>query len=66
MINIKDLTITNDGALHRLSVSFDEYDADGKVTRANVRMSRVITDPNIGAHVDAVRDYVMNVIKQEG
>lgn len=66
MINIKDVTITKDGDFDRLSLSFDEIDNNGKMVRSNVRMSRLVTDDAIRKNINAIRDYALTIIEQEG
>lgn len=65
MINLKNISITNDGALKRISVSYDELTEDGKTISVNNRISRVVTDELILDNIANIENYVETVI-QEG
>lgn len=63
MINLKNISITNDGALKRVSVSYDELSEDGKTVSTNNRVSRVITDDLILDNITNIENYVNKVIE---
>lgn len=65
MINLKNISITNDGALKRVSISYDELTEDGKTISTNNRISRVVTDELILDNIANIENYVETVI-QEG
>lgn len=65
MINLKNISITNDGALKRVSISYDELTDDGKTISTNNRISRVVTDELILDNIANIENYVETVI-QEG
>jgi len=69
MISVKNLNITRDGDVQRVSATFDEYDNEGKTVRANARISRVLTDDKAGKalskEVNDVIDFITKAIEKE-
>jgi hypothetical protein len=69
MINVKNLNITSDGKIQRISATFDEFDSEGKTIRANARISRVLTDDKAGKalskEVNDVIDFITKAIEKE-
>ena len=64
MINTKNISITNDGALKRISVSYDELTEDGKTISTNNRISRVVTDELILDSIANIENYVDTIIEE--
>jgi hypothetical protein len=64
MINLKNISITNDGALKRISVSYDELSDEGKTISTNNRVSRVVTDDLILDNIASIENFVNTVIEE--
>ena len=64
MINLKNISITNDGALKRVSISYDELTEDGKTISTNNRISRVVTDELILDNIANIENYVDTIIEE--
>ncbi len=64
MVNVKNISITNDGALKRVSVSYDELSEDGKTVSTNNRVSRVVTDDLILDNIANIENYVNAIIEE--
>ena len=64
MVNVKNISITNDGALKRVSVSYDELSEDGKTVSTNNRVSRVVTDDLILDNITNIENYVNAIIEE--
>ena len=63
MVNIKNVTISKDGDFNKLSFMYDLVDDEGKIIGTNNRITRIITDETILAHMDAIKDYGLTVIE---
>lgn len=64
MVNVKNISITNDGALKRISVSYDELSDEGKTISTNNRVSRVVTDDLILDNIANIENYVNTIIEE--
>lgn len=64
MKNIKGFAVSTDGTMKRLAVTYDAIDDEGKVTKANVRVNRLITDDNALAAVDELLSYAQSLIEE--
>lgn len=64
MVNVKNISITNDGALKRISVSYDELSDEGKTISTNNRVSRVVTDDLILDNIASIENYVNAIIEE--
>lgn len=64
MINVKNIAITNDGTLRRVSVTWDEIDDDGKTISVNNRKSRIVTDEAVLDAISTIEDYVNSIIEE--
>jgi hypothetical protein len=64
MKNIKGFAVSTDGTMKRLAVTYDVIDDEGKVTKANVRVNRLITDDNALAAVDELLNYAQSLIEE--
>lgn len=64
MINLKNISITNDGALKRISVAYDELSDEGKTISTNNRVSRVVTDDLILDNIASIENFVNTVIEE--
>lgn len=66
MVNIKNITISNDGNLKRVSASYDMYDENGKMTRTNIRISRaIVANGELEKEIADVTDYITKLIEEE-
>lgn len=64
MKNIKGFAVSTDGTMKRLAVTHDVIDDEGKVTKANVRVNRLITDDSALSAVDELLSYAQSLIEE--
>ena len=64
MKNIKGFAASTDGTMKRLAVTYDVIDDEGKVTKANVRVNRLITDDSALSAVDELLSYAQSLIEE--
>ena len=64
MKNIKGFAVSTDGTMKRLAVTYDVIDDEGKVTKANVRVNRLITDDSALSAVDELLSYAQSLIEE--
>lgn len=64
MLNIKGLSISTDGDMKRLATTFDEINDNGKVTKSNARINRLVTDEEALAAIDVLWNYASQVIEE--
>ena len=64
MINIQNISFSTDGQNKRVSVSWDEIDAEGRTISTNQRMSRIITDKTLLGYVGNITDIIEDMISK--
>lgn len=64
MINIKNVTIAQDGSFKKLSVMYDELDDSGKTIGTNNRLTRVVTDDTVLEAIDTIDTFIESVIEE--
>lgn len=64
MKNLKSLTITTDGSVKRISITYDVIDDNGKVTGPNKRLNRVITDATALKSVVGVEKIAASLMEE--
>ena len=60
---ITSITIFNDAVGVRLSASYSEIDEQGQVISDNNRVDRVITDKNVIAITEDLKDYAQSLLQ---
>lgn len=65
MINIKNVTISQDGSFKRLSIMYDELDDAGKMTGTNNRLTRVVTDNTVLEAIDTINSFIESAIEED-
>lgn len=65
MRNIKGIAMATDGRMKRIAITYDEIDASGKVINSNVKINRVVTDPEMVETIDKVSDYAQMIVDAE-
>lgn len=65
MKNIKGFAVGTDGTMKRIAITYDEIDENGKVTNANVKVNRIVTDDEALQAIDTVLVYAQGVIEGE-
>lgn len=60
---ITSVTVFNDAVGLRLSATYSEIDATGKVISDNKRFDRVVTDSSIKAKVQEIFDYAAEIVE---
>ena len=60
---ITSITIFNDAVGVRLSASYSEIDEQGQVISDNNRIDRVITDKNVIAITEDLKDYAQSLLQ---
>lgn len=65
MVNIKSISLMNDGQYKRVGIMYDVLDdSTGKTTSTNNRFTRVITDETIGTYFDGIMDFAKNEVEE--
>ena len=65
MVNIKNITVSQDGGFKRISVAYDEVQ-DGRIVGTNNRVTRIISDDDtIIESVNNLMEYAQTMA-QEG
>lgn len=63
MLNIKGLSIANDGDHKRMAITYDEIDETGKVIGSNIKINRIIVDDSILTAVSTIENFAKTIIK---
>ena len=64
MKNIKGFAVSTDGTMKRLAITYDVIDENGKVTRANVRVNRLVTDETVLNAIDVLLTHAQTIIEE--
>ena len=64
MTNIKGVAISTDGDMKRLAITYDEINENGKVTKSNAKINRIVTDENVLLSIDEIWNYANEVIEE--
>jgi len=62
--NIKGFSVSTDGTMKRIAVIYDVIDESGKVTKANARINRLVTDEITLNAIDELLTYSQNLIEE--
>lgn len=62
MNNIKGVAFTNDGSMKRISITYDVVNGNGKVVKSNAKITRVVTDADASAHIDALQVFAQDIV----
>lgn len=65
MNNIKGIAVVTDGNLKRIAVTFDVVEDDGKISKVNQRINRVITDSEVLKQVAEVESYAQKIVDEQ-
>lgn len=65
MKNIKGIAVVTDGNLKRIAVTFDVVEEDGKISKVNQRINRVITDSEVLKQVTEVESYAQKIVDEQ-
>ena len=65
MKNIKGIAVVTDGNLKRIAVTFDVVEEDGKISKVNQRINRVITDSEVLKQVTEVESYAKKIVDEQ-
>ena len=65
MKNIKGIAVVTDGNLKRIAVTFDVVEDDGKISKVNQRINRVITDSEVLKQVAEVESYAQKIVDEQ-
>lgn len=65
MKNIKGIAVVTDGKLKRIAVTFDVVEDDGKISKVNQRINRVITDSEVLKQVAEVESYAQKIVDEQ-
>ena len=61
--NIKSFSVTNDGELKRIAITYDVIDETGKIVKANVKINRLLVDKEALEHVDFLYEFCQGLIE---
>lgn len=62
MNNLKGVAFTNDGNMKRISITYDVVNENGKVVKANAKITRIVADADASAHIDGLQIYAQDII----
>lgn len=65
MKNIKCVAIATDGNMKRIAITYDEVDATGKVTKANTKTNRVVTDAAVLENITKFEQFAQSIVDSE-
>ena len=65
MKNIKCIAIATDGNMKRIAITYDNVDATGKVTNANAKTNRVVTDASVLGDISKLEEFAQSIIDSE-
>ena len=60
------ITFWNDAMGKRMSVAVSEVNAAGQIIRDNVRLDRIVTDPKLLKHLDAITEAAKTMVEDDG
>lgn len=64
MVNIKNLTISQDGDLKKISVMWDVLDENGRIVGTNKRATRAATEESLIEAIETIKIYAENIIEE--
>ncbi len=64
MKNIKGFAVGTDGSMKRIAITYDEIDKNGKTTKPNVKLNRIVTESSVLDAIDSILDYAENIIQE--
>lgn len=64
MVNIKNLTISQDGDLKKISVMWDVLDENGRIVGTNKRATRAATEESVIEAIETIKIYAENIIEE--
>lgn len=65
MKNIKCVAVATDGSMKRIAITYDDVDATGKVTKANAKTNRVVTDATVLEGISELEQFARSIIESE-
>lgn len=65
MKNIKCVAVATDGSMKRIAITYDDVDATGKVTKANAKTNRVVTDATVLEGISKLEQFARSIIESE-
>lgn len=65
MINVKNLTISQDGGFKKISIMWDEVDNTGRITGTNMRATRAVTEQNVLDAIIVLMNHAEAVIEED-
>lgn len=65
MKNVKGFAVASDGNMKRIAITYDEIDETGKITNANVKVNRIISDSGVLAAISEIEEFAQAVIDSE-
>lgn len=64
MVNVKNINISQDGGIKKISVMWDELTENGRILGTNNRMTRAVTDQSILDAIEIIENYAKTAIEE--
>lgn len=64
MKNLKSMTVTTDGSVKRISITYDVIDENGKVIGSNKRLNRAITELTALKTIAGVEEIAASLMEE--
>ena len=65
MNNLKGYSVSNDGDMKRLAITYDVINENGKVINSNKKINRLISDEDIIKAVEIVDNFANHLIYEQ-
>lgn len=65
MNNLKGYSVSNDGDMKRLAITYDVINENGKVINSNKKINRLISDEDIIKAVEIVDNFANHLIDEQ-
>lgn len=65
MNNLKGYSVSNDGNMKRLAITYDVINENGKVINSNKKINRLISDEDIIKAVEIVDNFANHLIDEQ-
>lgn len=65
MINIKAIATATDGSVKRMAITYDLINEEGKITKANAKINRVVVDEEALKAIDTLEKLAQNSVEED-
>lgn len=65
MINIKAIATATDGSVKRMAITYDLINEEGKITKANAKLNRVVVDEEALKAISTLEKLAQNSVEED-